>query len=183
MLQFIDTRLKWVENNQSEGVFSEKVLLTWIKYRQCHVQDKEAGGLLMGRFAQDTQSMLVDDLTTPMFFDKRKRRMFYRSKSHNRELKKYWKNTQGYGGLLGLWHTHPENIPTPSSMDITDLKNQIMASKYVTNRLIYIIVGITHIGVWTGDKNGKVQFIGHIAIDNKIDHHDNNFNQHIEKRL
>lgn len=166
MLQFLDNRLKWSETNGEEGVFSPKILKVWHKYRQCKTTDKEAGGILMGRFNSQTKAMLVDELTTPMLRDKRKRIHFYRSNSHDKSLKKYWRKTHSYGGLLGLWHTHPENMPTPSATDIDDLHKQLTRSTYVANRLVYIIVGITHIGVWIGYPNKKREFLGYIEIPN-----------------
>ncbi len=164
MLQFIDKRLKWSEENGLEGVFSKSVLHVWHQYRQYKPHDKESGGILMGRYNERTKAMMVDELTTPMFLDKRKRTMFYRSKSHDKKLKQYWKKTNGYGGLLGLWHTHPENVPTPSNTDLEDLRKQLNESKYITNRLVYVIAGITHIGVWVGEKNKQIIFIGYINM-------------------
>lgn len=165
MLKYIGSRLKWIEASGKQGVFSEIVLKTWFNYRQKTNDANEAGGLLVGRVADDTNALLVDLLTTPSDTDEQSRYGFYRSESHNQDLLDYWHDTDGYGGLLGLWHTHPENKPTPSDADIEDLVNTIESSSFVADRLVYVIVGITHIGVWVAEKSLDIEFVGYVCFN------------------
>lgn len=165
MLKRIGSRLKWIEDDSRVGVFSELVLNRWLDYRQVKPSDNESGGLLLGRFTNDTGALIVDLLTTPSDTDEQSRYGFYRSESHNQDLLDYWRDTDGYGGLLGLWHTHPENKPTPSDTDLEDLANSIESSEFVADRLVYVIVGITHIGVWVADRGCDISFIGYMPYE------------------
>ena len=109
--------------------------------------------------------MLIDELTIPTGLDRRTRTSFYRSSSHDRALKKYWQSTNKVGGLLGLWHTHPENQPNPSHTDLQDLNQQFNSSSYLSNRILYVIVGITHIGLWIAYSPNENFSLGYMSID------------------
>ena len=166
MLLYLDRRLKWTESNGDVGVFSTLVQNTWYQYRQTRLWHKEAGGILMGRCDPDSQAMLVDELTLPGRGDKRTRHSFFRSERHNLELQTYWKQTNQLGGLLGLWHTHPEALPLPSQTDLSDLQQQLLCGKFVSNRLVYVIVGTEKIGVWISRRScaDSIELIGHISL-------------------
>lgn len=170
MLQYLNKRIVWKENDKAyDGAISESVIATWFGFRQSYVKSKEAGGILLGRYYPDSHTILVDDLTTPMFRDKRTRTTFFRSKSHDKALKKYWKDTNGYGGLLGLWHTHPEQKPNLSNTDLNDLASQFTESKYLSNRVLYVIVGITHIGFWIAYSQNSKIFLGYLPFTIELD--------------
>ena len=160
----------WKENDKAyEGVIAESVISTWFDFRQSQAKSKEAGGILLGRYYPDSHTILVDDLTTPMFRDRRTRTTFFRSKAHDKALKKYWKETKGYGGLLGLWHTHPEPKPNPSVTDLNDLASQFTSSKYLSERILYVIVGTSHIGFWIAYSQISRIFLGYLPFYNKDD--------------
>lgn len=166
MLQCLDQRIIWKEDATSfEGVIASNVIETWLKFIQSSSKDKEAGGILLGRYYENSSTMLVDELTIPKWLDRRTRTSFYRSSSHDRALKKYWQSTNKVGGLLGLWHTHPENQPNPSYIDLQDLNQQFNSSSYLSNRMLYVIVGITHIGLWIAYSPNENFFLGYMAID------------------
>ena len=166
MLQCLDERIIWKEDSTNfEGVIASNVIATWLKFIQSSSRDKEAGGILLGRYYENSSTMLVDELTIPKWLDRRTRTSFYRSSSHDRALKKYWQSTNKVGGLLGLWHTHPENQPNPSYIDLQDLNQQFNSSSYLSNRMLYVIVGITHIGLWIAYSPNENFFLGYMAID------------------
>lgn len=103
MLQYLNNSIVWKENDKAyDGAIAESVIATWFDFRQSQAKSKEAGGILLGSYYPDSHTIVVDDLTTPMFRDRRTRTTFFRSTSHDKALKKYWKETKGYGGLLGL---------------------------------------------------------------------------------
>ena len=92
MLQYLNNRIVWKENDKAyDGAIAESVIATWFDFRQSRAKSKEAGGILLGSYYPDSHTILVDNLTMPMFRDKRTRTTFFRSKSHNKALKKYWK--------------------------------------------------------------------------------------------
>lgn len=165
MLQCLDERIIWKEDSTNfEGVIASNVIDTWLNFIQNTSRAKEAGGILLGRFYENTSTMLIDELTTPTWLDRRTRTSFYRSNAHDRALKKYWQKTDKIGGLLGLWHTHPENQPNPSYIDLQDLNQQFNSSSYLSNRILYVIVGITHIGLWIAHRPDDKVFLGYISI-------------------
>lgn len=166
MLQCLDERIIWKEDSTNfEGVIASNVIDTWLNFIQNTSRAKEAGGILLGRFYENTSTMLIDELTTPTWLDRRTRTSFYRSNAHDRALKKYWQKTDKIGGLLGLWHTHPESQPKPSYIDLQDLNQQFNSFSYLSNRILYVIVGITHIGLWIAYRPNEKIFLGYMAID------------------
>ena len=170
MLQYLNNRIVWKENDKAyEGVIAESVIGIWFDFRQLQAKSKEAGGILLGRYYPDSHTILVDDLTTPMFRDKRTRTTFFRSKSHDTALKKYWKDTKGFGGLLGLWHTHPEPKPNPSNTYLNDLASQFTSSKYLSERIFYVIVGTSHIGFWIAYSQTSRIFLGYLPFCDEDD--------------
>lgn len=170
MLQYLNNRIVWKENDKAyEGVIAESVIGIWFDFRQLQAKSKEAGGILLGRYYPDSHTILVDDLTTPMFRDKCTRTTFFRSKSHDTALKKYWKDTKGFGGLLGLWHTHPEPKPNPSNTDLNDLASQFTSSKYLSERIFYVIVGTSHIGFWIAYSQTSRIFLGYLPFCDEDD--------------
>ena len=120
------------------------------KFKQTHVSMLEAGGLLLGRHIKNEPAYIVDCISTPMWSDKATRHTFYRGKGHQRFLKKYWKKTNGTGQFIGLWHTHPEPIPTPSCKDYDDWGKQLTSGTFLGDRLFFCIVGQKTTNVWMG---------------------------------
>ena len=51
---------------------------------------------------------------------------------------------------LGEWHTHPEDVPSPSSHDRRDWLRTLDTAQFEQSFLFFIIVGRTSIGVWEG---------------------------------
>ena len=133
-------------------LLTKKVCQQISHYRQARHRDKEAGGILLGRLFENKSDIIIDEITTPLKHDKRARHTYYRSSGHHKIAVDKWKQSNGYCLYLGLWHTHPEKIPTPSSIDISDWKNAISNGKYEGDRLFFIIVGTKQICCWQGDK-------------------------------
>lgn len=59
---------------------------------------------------------------------------------------------------IGEWHTHPENIPTPSTLDYNSIEDIFQTASLVVPFLLMIIVGTEtlHISVFNGEKNIKI---------------------------
>ena len=124
------------------------------KYIQVEKNMSEAGGVLLGRYIIDSKDIVVDDVTTPMKNDVRQRCYFIKIKSnHQRIVTRRWNKSKGTCNYLGEWHTHPEAVPTPSSIDISEWKRQLRSSKFEDDCLYFIIAGTQKIRVWEGNKN------------------------------
>lgn len=55
---------------------------------------------------------------------------------------------------IGEWHTHPENNPTPSSVDYHSIESNFYTALHTAPFLIMIIVGLEsfHVSVYDGEK-------------------------------
>lgn len=132
-------------------------------FRQLRVYDNESGGVLIGSLLSENRGYIIDKMTTPQKKDKQSRSSFFRSEEHNILVQKIWEETNGFSTYLGLWHTHPEDIPHYSSVDKKDWKDSLNESNYDGKDLFFFIVGRTHIRCWLGVKGvffNKIKLIG-----------------------
>lgn len=126
-------------------------------YKQARPRDKEAGGLLIGRFPTQGEHRVIEDVTTPLIFDKRRRAYFFRSMLHNLKLRRAWIKSKRTLTLLGTWHTHPEPNPTPSGVDLDDWRTLLGEGNFEGDSLAFIIVGTGKTNAWLGNKKGNFQ--------------------------
>lgn len=116
---------------------------------------KEAGGVLLGRFLLDSADVVIDEITTPQDADRRSRFGFFRSKKHEMRARERWQQQSNTMAYLGLWHTHPEADPMPSSVDRTDWQQAVSKDKFEGDRLFFPIVGTHRIRIWTLSRRGS----------------------------
>jgi len=135
-------------------ILMEEAVEQMLGYRQLDLKDKEAGGLLIGRFPLQGNHRVVESVTVPYFMDRRRRSFFFRSCFHNLKLHRAWKISSSTLTLLGAWHTHPEPVPTPSSTDLKDWNSLLRKGKYEGSSLVFLIVGTERTNAWIGFKNG-----------------------------
>lgn len=126
-----------------------------------HVQkwcwQREAGGVLLGRHLLDSEDVVVDEVTGPQSSDRRTRFSFFRSKKHEHIAKERWLAEANTIAYLGLWHTHPEDSPTPSSVDREDWQQAVTNDAFDGARLFFPIVGRKEIRVWTKSRSGVIR--------------------------
>ena len=135
-----------VSSNAIMMVMSESVALTFDKYAQNNFFKTEVGGILLGKRRHGHFEIV--QVTTPTKFDKRTRNHWIRSdKIHADIAKKAWQDSAGEISYLGEWHTHPENNPTPSVIDIHEWST-ISNSCDNPAGLMMVIIGINDI--WCG---------------------------------
>jgi len=147
--------------------FSSELLERLCQFRQLVKDCPESGGVLIGKHLNSGGVLLVDGLTPPQKSDKQGRCEFYRSTEHNRLVNEIWRKSNGHSTYVGLWHSHPEPIPSYSATDKQDWLNALKQSKYEGNRLFFAIVGQTHIRMWMGVKSAfqpKILLIGEYKI-------------------
>jgi integrative and conjugative element protein (TIGR02256 family) len=136
-------------------IIVEYPLQQMLAFAQHRCGDCEAGGVLLGRHLLDSCDVVVDEVTTPQSSDRRDRFSFFRSSKHELEAHKRWveeKNTMAY---LGLWHTHPEPDPSPSSVDRRDWIQAVSRDTFEGPRLFFPIIGTRSIGIWTLNRQGN----------------------------
>ena len=93
------------------------------QYRQTGCLSSESGGVLIGRQIISTGNLIIDHCTVPMPLDVCKRTRYLRKDPKHIEffttLRQRENNIYAY---VGEWHTHPELIPSYSSMDLCNWK-------------------------------------------------------------
>ncbi|AJD53587.1 hypothetical protein TH3_17425 [Thalassospira xiamenensis M-5 = DSM 17429] len=109
-------------------------------FRQVKESDTEAGGLLLG--LRKGPHFHLTHLTSPTKTDRRTRYSFERDKFyHSYVTSKLWNETEGQVRYLGEWHTHPENDPTPSCIDISEWI-KLAKNRVDKEPMVAVIVGI-----------------------------------------
>ena len=144
----------WIINIPKFGKlrFDHRLLENLCMFRQLTQSCDESGGVLIGKHLIEGGRMVIDRFTPPQPGDKQGHRSFYRSHSHNRIVQQIWHESGNISTYVGLWHTHPEDIPQYSPTDKQDWIKAIKNSSYDGRNLFFIIVGRTHIRCWIGTK-------------------------------
>lgn len=124
-MQYVKSKLK----GQGFLLIEPGVIKKIKGYRQTKIRNKEAGGILIGAYRGD--HVHITSLTVPGQLDKRTRTSFHRRSPHHQvSALKSWLNSKRINTWVGEWHTHPEDYPVPSIIDIEswsqDLPNRTM---------------------------------------------------------
>lgn len=119
--------------------FDEKVLDVFRQHIQRLDSDAEAGGLLLGEVRGGHLNLV--DATHPTAADSRSRYSFERlPQGHADAAQKMWNGSGGTVRYLGEWHSHPQDLPTPSGIDRSEWSR--MASERKDKRpFLAVIVG------------------------------------------
>lgn len=138
---------------QADGTrikLAAKVVGQLRQYAQLAPGAPEAGGILLGRYLQDSEDVVVDAVTVPMPGDQQGRYFFHRARqAHQQAVEEAWQATAGTRTYLGEWHTHPEPDPTPSCVDLLDWRRKLRQDQYFAS-LFFFIVGTRRIRGWSG---------------------------------
>ncbi len=142
-----------------------EVILIFEKYKQEGINKKESGGVLSG-FYLDDYSYRITDASEPSKLDKSSKFSFNRAKESAQEfINNLFKKSKGKKIYLGEWHTHPEDIPTPSYIDIKSIKQQIRTVNLNTTKIFLIIIGRKKSYVGLYNDNGKLIAERYISIE------------------
>lgn len=115
----------------------------------------ESGGVLLGTVHE--RGLLVTMATTPTRLDRQLRFLFERLPfGHRAVAKRLWRSTGGTTRYIGEWHTHPQDIPTPSAIDVEEWRKlaKVRADK---RPLLAVIVGRRTLHVELTHGNGHRQ--------------------------
>lgn len=118
---------------------ADPVLSVFQQHLQARPTDNEAGGLLLGTV--HGSNIALAEGTVPTVRDKRRRYLFERMPFGHRSIAKgRWRASGGTMRYLGEWHTHPQDYPSPSSLDRAEWAE--LSRKRADGRpLLAIIVG------------------------------------------
>ena len=83
--------------------------------------------------------IIVKEATLPHELDNRSRYGFFPCKEVQQKiiLKRFSSGLH----FIGEWHTHPEEFPNPSSIDIFSMSDSFNKSKHELNYFVMVIVG------------------------------------------
>lgn len=141
-----------IKNNKAIAI-NKEIIEIFKKYLQDKNYKKEAGGILVGR--ENNEKISIDFATEPMKKDKRKKNRFYRKDLKHIDFFNNIREIKGnIYGYIGEWHTHYEEDPTPSSIDIENWNNILKESEEEKYSTINIIVGINFINFFICDSTG-----------------------------
>lgn len=131
-------------------IFASSVLEVMNRHMQTKSNAPEQGGILLGRVYEN--KFVVEKISTPTELDKCSRYNFERHRLSAQLVINYeFFNSNGQIMYLGEWHTHPEDFPTPSSVDRKMIKSQLANNKIYVSCLILVIKGRkkTFVGIQT----------------------------------
>lgn len=127
------------------------------RFRQKGFIECEAGGILLGRFIQESSNIVIDQVTVPFNNDVCRRGYFHRQdQKHQQIINDIWLQSHGTCNYLGEWHTHPQVIPNPSDLDLSEWRRKAKDDSYPGTFLIFIIVGTRHMNAWCILDKGKI---------------------------
>ncbi len=129
------------------GAEASAAMLT---FRQDTPEKLEAGGVLLGRRILGGDDIVVDRVTSPMFGDRRSRTRFFRARRlHQAQIDAAWRKSDGTCGYLGEWHSHPEDLPSPSFVDLAGWQKKMLFDRIGAN-IFFVIVGAMEVRTWEG---------------------------------
>lgn len=159
-MPFVNT---WAAPGTEQLVYlGQQPLDVFTRYIQEGMDSKEAGGILLGHVRGEHLEII--EATEPSFWDRRFRFLFERMPYfHHRLAMKRWTGSNGLVRYIGEWHTHPQNHPTPSSIDLAEW--QILAADRVDGRpLLALIVGRQDLHVEHISGTGKRRILEHAKV-------------------
>lgn len=103
---------------------------------------EESGGILLGSKDVSDKRYVVKDFTYPKPEDERSRWFFIRKKDPSNEaIREVWEESDGTINYLGEWHTHDEDMPTPSSTDENLISEVVEDKSSLFDDVFMIIIG------------------------------------------
>lgn len=137
--------LVFIDDFDNHVVIMSEIVQQLNSYRQIHYSSTEAGGTLIGE--RRGHHIVVTHISEPGSNDVRSRtRIERKSVHHQQKVNDLFQLSDGFLVYLGEWHTHPEDFPQPSYIDIKSWLTGLSA----TEPMLMLIVGRK--GIWLGKK-------------------------------
>jgi integrative and conjugative element protein (TIGR02256 family) len=117
--------------------FDDTVLSHFDGHRQTRFWHREAGGLLFARLALPTIEVCA--ITGPRRTDRRSRYSYWPDeRAEQREIDEMFHRNLHF---VGCWHTHPEDVASPSHVDTRNISDCVRRSEHALNGFVMVIVG------------------------------------------
>jgi len=134
--------IKFIKNKDIEVIIADEVVNIWRKYQQRDIKDNEACGVLIGGYNEKQNKIFIDLCTEPQKADIRKRTCFtLKDPFHQKRVNDVFISSQQTQFYLGTWHSHPENYPSPSGVDLEDWGKCIKRNSH-NKFMVFAIIGI-----------------------------------------
>ena len=141
--------MKFARPNGGIVEFNKTAAELIYRYRQLHKSDAEAGGMLLGRLISESSDLVIDEVTEPTKFDLKGSFYFIRRRrGAQQRVNKAWLESNGTLNYLGEWHSHPEDDPTPSQVDIENWHRIGSQARFEQDSLLFAIVGRLRTKLW-----------------------------------
>lgn len=127
----------FLRDEAAEAVLMPELLSHVAVHRQKRLWSSEAGGLLFGTF--EGEVAVVRLATGPRRTDRRSRHSYEPDlAAENREILKQHELGLHY---VGMWHTHPERVPTPSCLDNATMQRCFSTATHELRGFLLLVVG------------------------------------------
>lgn len=131
-------------NSDAKLLIEDSLLASLAPFKQIASFESEAGGILMGY--RRGAHIHITEATFPTKDDVRSRFRFFRHATHHQRVAlQRWKETDQTLDYVGEWHSHPEDDPVPSLIDLKHWR-EIAANSH--RPMIFVIVG--RLSNWIG---------------------------------
>lgn len=118
-------------------VLSTDVLAHFERHQQMRWWQREAGGQLFARV--EGNDIHVVEATGPRRTDRRGRTSYLPDRyAEQREIDERFPSELHF---IGDWHTHPEDRPSPSGVDLRSTAEGVRRSRHALNAFVMVIVG------------------------------------------
>jgi len=125
-------------DNKGHVVFIDKVLRHMYKHAQTRIWHRESGGQLFSATPHES-TVVVSAVTGPYRKDFRLRHHFSPDLSSATRDRQFEFNLGKHA--IGLWHTHPEAKPFPSTQDYNTTREYLEAFNGMMNGFLLVILG------------------------------------------
>lgn len=123
------------------------------KWTQEESDRLEAGGYVVGYKHLVTGNITLEDISEPYIWDKRNRIYFKMKDFRHKLFLARKKNQKSF--YMGTWHTHPQRIPEPSSIDWENWYGSLEVDRTGCEYMFFIIEGMHEIRIWVGDLQSR----------------------------
>ena len=127
---------------------SSLVCDTWQESKQIAITDTEQFGVLVGSKSCDENRFWIEHCSSSQPTDVSKRASFILQAPFHQELvDRIFVQSCGESGYIGTWHTHPEEVPIPSNLDLKDWRQCIHRNP--DRQLFFAIIGTQKVKIFT----------------------------------
>lgn len=141
--------MTFLRNDGGKVHFAESAVAALMERRQLRDSSAEAGGIMLGRLIDGSPDVVVDEVVGPLPEDRRSRFTFFRPKKQAQQIvDQAWSSSYGTKIYMGEWHTHPEDVPNPSSQDVRNWKRICDTAVFEQESLLFLIAGRVSCRLW-----------------------------------